>query len=215
MKVLGMDTCGPEGSIALAEVTAQGVSVIDERRLAGRTCSEELLPSVREMLEAGGMTVRDLDAIVVVVGPGSFTGVRVGLSTAKGLAQAADVGVIGVSRLQVLAQKAGSRAAVLDAGRSEMYFGVAGDEVGETLMGPEEICERMEVGEIACCEAKTGQALEGARMVAGPTAEDALGLAQGRILRREFDDLASLDAHYLRRSEAEVVAERRAAETGR
>jgi tRNA threonylcarbamoyladenosine biosynthesis protein TsaB len=209
-----MDTCGPEGSIALAEVTAQGVSVIDERRLAGRTCSEELLPAVREMLETGGLAVRDLDVIVVVVGPGSFTGVRVGLSTAKGLAQAAGVPVIGVSRLQVLAQKAGSRAVVLDAGRGEMYFGVAGDEAGETLMGPEEIRERMEVGEIACCEAKTAQALEGVRMVAAPTAEDALRFAQGRVLWREFDDLAGMDAHYLRRSEAEVVAERRTAETG-
>ena len=215
MKVLGMDTCGPEGSIALAEVTEQGVTVIGERLLAGRTYSAELLPAIREMLEAGGLTVRDLDAIVVVVGPGSFTGVRVGLSTAKGLAQAAGVAVIGVSRLQVLAQKAGSRAAVLDAGRGEMYFGEAGDAAGESLMGLEKLRGRMELAEIACCEPKTAQALEGTRLVDAPTAEDALRYAQGRILRREFDDLARMDAHYLRRSEAEVVAERRAAETGR
>ena len=215
MRVLGMDTCGPEGSLALAEVTEQGVRVIGERRLAGRTYSEELLPAVREMLETGGLAVRDLDAMVVVAGPGSFTGVRVGLSTAKGLAQAAGVAVIGVSRLQVLAQKTGAHGAALDAGRGEMYFGVAGDEAGEALMGLEEIRGRMDVGEIACCESKTVQALQGARMVAAPTAEDALRSAQGRILRREFDDLAGMDAHYLRRSEAEVVAERRAAETER
>ncbi len=215
MRVLGMDTCGAEGSIALAEVTAAGVNVTGERRLVGRTCSEELLPAVREMLEAGGLAVRDLDAIVVVVGPGSFTGERVGLSTAKGLAQAAGLAVIGVSRLQVLAQKAGSRAAVLDAGRGEMYLGVARDEAGETLMSPDEIRGLMEMGEIACCEAKPAQALMGARVVDAPMAEDALRYAQGRILRREFDDLAGLDAHYLRRSEAEVAAERHAAEAGR
>jgi tRNA threonylcarbamoyladenosine biosynthesis protein TsaB len=209
-----MDTCGPEGSIALAEVTAQGVAVTGERRLAGRTCSEELLPAIREILEGGVLAVRELNAIVVVVGPGSFTGVRVGLSTAKGLAQAASLGVVGVSRLQVLAQKAGSRAAVLDAGRGEMYFCVAGDEAGEALLGLDEIRGRTDWGEIVCCEAKTAQALDGARLVAAPTAEDALRYAQGRILRREFDDLARLDAHYLRRSEAEVVAERRAAQTG-
>ena len=214
MKVLAMDTCGPEGSVALAEVTERGLVVAGERRLAGRTYSAELLPAVKEMLEAGGLAVRDLDAIVVVLGPGSFTGVRVGLSTAKGLAQAAGVAVIGVSRLQVLARKAGSRAAVLDAGRGEMYFGEAGDAAGERLMGLEEIRGRMDVSEIACCEAQAAQALEGARMVEAPIAEDALGYAQGRILRREFDDLAGLDAHYLRRSEAEVVAERRAAESG-
>lgn len=212
---MAMDTCGPEGSIALAEVTEQGVTVLAERRLAGRTCAEELLPAVREMLEAGGLAVADLDAMVVVRGPGSFTGVRVGLSTAKGLAQAAGVAVVGVSRLQVLAQKAGSRAAVLDAGRGEMYFGVAGDEAGEALMGLEAVRGRMAAGEIACCEAKTAQALEGAQVVDAPTAEDALRWAQERILQQDFDDLAAMDAHYLRRSEAEVVAERRLAETGR
>lgn len=212
MRVMGIDTCGPEGSIALAEVTEQGMTVLAERRLAGRTYSAELMPAIREMLEAGGMGVADLDALVVVRGPGSFTGVRVGLSTAKGLAQAAGVAVIGVSRLQVLAREAGSRAAVLDAGRGEMYFGMAGDEAGESLLKPAEIVERVEAGQIACCEEKTAEALPGARVVDAPTAEDAVGYAQERILRREFDDLGGMDAHYLRRSEAEVVAERRATE---
>lgn len=215
MRVMGIDTCGPEGSIALAEVTETGVMVLGKQRLGGRTYSGELMPAIRELLERGGASVADLGAIVVVRGPGSFTGVRVGLSTAKGLAQAAGVGVIGVSRLQVLAQKAGSRAAVLDAGRGEMYFGAAGDEAGETVMSPEEICGRIEVSEIACCEAKAAQALTGARLMEAPTAEDALRLGQGRILRRDFDDVAAMDAHYLRRSEAEVVAERRASEMGR
>lgn len=208
-----MDTCGPEGSVALAEVTERGVRVLAERRLAGRTYSAELMPAIREMLETAGVVVADLDALVVVRGPGSFTGVRVGLSTAKGLAQAAGVAVIGVSRLQVLAQKAASRAAVLDAGRGEMYFGLAGDVAGEALMKPAEVRERVEEGEIACCEEKTAQALAGARRVGAPMAEDAVRYAQERVLGRDFDELAGMDAHYLRRSEAEIVAERRAAET--
>lgn len=214
MRVMGIDTCGAEGSVVLAEVTEQCVTVLAERRLAGRTYSAELMPVIRAMLEAGGMGVADMDAMVVVRGPGSFTGVRVGLSTVKGLAQAAGVAVIGVSRLQVLAQKAGSRAAVLDAGRGEMYFGMAGDGAGETLMKPAEIVERVEAHEIACCEKKTAEGLPGARVVDAPTAEDAVRYAEERILRREFDDLAGMDAHYLRRSEAEIVAERRAAEAG-
>lgn len=213
MKVMGIDTCGPEGSIALAEVGAEGMTVLQERRLAGRTYSADLLPAIRAMLRAAGVAVGDLEAMVVVRGPGSFTGVRVGLSTTKGLAQAAGVGVIGVSRLQVLAQKAGSGAAVLDAGRGEMYFGVGGDEAGEALLGGDEVAARVEEREIACCEVKPAQALPGARLVDAPMAEDAVRLAQGRILRREWDDLSGMDAHYLRRSEAEVVAERRAAET--
>ena len=163
------------------------------------------------VLFACGVAVANLGAMVVVRGPGSFTGVRVGLSTAKGLAQAAGVAVIGVSRLQVLAQKAGSRAAVLDAGRGEIYLGLAGDEAGEALMKPGEVRERVDEREIACCEQKTAEVLTGARMVGAPTAEDEVRYAQGRILGRDFDDLAGMDAHYLRRSEAEIVAERRAA----
>lgn len=223
--VLGIDTCGPEGSIALAEVTtqevkAQGVTVLHERRLAGRSYSSDLLPAIREILEAHGTTVANLGVIVVVHGPGSFTGVRVGLSTAKGLAQAAGVPVIGISRLQVLAQKAGCRAAVLDAGRGEMYFGVAGDVSGETLLRADEVRQRTAGHEIACCEEKTAQVLAEAHRVDAPTAGDALRFAQSRILSRDYDDLAAMDAHYLRRTEAEVVAERRtterrAAETAR
>jgi tRNA threonylcarbamoyladenosine biosynthesis protein TsaB len=209
MRVLGVDTCGPEGSVALAEVNEQGVMVLQARHLAGRTYSEDLMPAIREMLEAAGVAVGDLGAIVVVRGPGSFTGVRVGLSTAKGLAQAAGLPVIGVSRLQVLAQKAGSRAAVLDAGRGEMYFGLADDEAGEALLRPAEILEQAQECEIACCETKLAQVLTGARVVSAPEAEDAMRFAQARILNRGFDDLAAMDAHYLRRSEAELVAERR------
>ncbi len=215
MLVLGMDTCGPEGSVALADVSAQDITVLRERRLAGRSFSAQLMPAIREMLDAARVSVADLDAVVVVYGPGSFTGVRVGLSTAKGLAQAAGLPVIGVSRLQVLARKAGCRAAVLDAGRGEMYFGLAGDEAGETLRKPAEIRALAEESEIACCEEKTAQVLPGAQVVGAPTAEDALWFAQGRILNRDYDDLAAMDAHYLRRSDAELVAERRAAETAR
>jgi len=187
--------------------------VLQERRLAGRTFSADLMPAIREMLDSAGLCARDMDAIVVVNGPGSFTGVRVGLSTAKGLAQSAELPVMGVSRLQVLARKAGSRAAVLDAGRGEMYFGLAGDEAGEALLSPAEICERVDEREIAGCEEKTAQALAGAQVVDAPMAEDALRFAQGRLLGGDFDDVAAIDAHYLRRSQAEVVAERRSAET--
>lgn len=213
MRVLGIDTCGSEGGVALAEVSEQDMTVLQERRLAGRTYSEDLLRAIREILEAAGLTVAFLDAIVVVHGPGSFTGVRIGLSTAKGLAQAVGTPVIGVSRLQVLAQKAGMQAAVLDAGRGEMYFGKSGDESGEALLSVMEIRERINEREIACCEDSTAQLLPEALRVAAPMAEDALRYAQVRILQRNFNDLAAMDAHYLRRSEAEVVARRRASET--
>src|SRR5579875_3021412 len=136
MRVLGMDTCGVEGSVALAEVEGQQLRLREQRQLAGRSCAEMLMPAIRALLETQGLAVKDLNAIVVVRGPGSFTGVRVGLSTAKGLAQAAALPVIGLSRLQVMAHAAGSRAAALDAGRGEVYFGMAGQEGGEAVLHP-------------------------------------------------------------------------------
>ncbi len=206
MRVLAIDTCGAEGSVALAEVNGQELRMLGQKTLAGKTCAELLMPAIRELLESHGCAVKDLGAIVVVRGPGSFTGVRVGLSTAKGLAQAAGLPVIGLSRLQVLAQATGSRAAVLDAGRGEVYFGVAGQEGDETLLHPDEVRVRVSEAGLACCEASVAKSFPGARLVAAPTAEDALRLALERLRRGDFDDLAAMDAHYLRRSQAEVVA---------
>jgi tRNA threonylcarbamoyladenosine biosynthesis protein TsaB len=210
MRVLAMDTCGAEGSLALAEVDAAGMRLLAKKQLAGKTCAELLMPSIRELLETHGCAVKDLGAIVVVRGPGSFTGVRVGLSTAKGLAQAAGLPVIGLSRLQVTAHAAGSRAVALDAGRGEVYFGMAGQEGDEALLHPDEVRARVTEADVVCCEESVARSLPGARRVAAPTAEDALRLALERLRRGQFDDLAAMDAHYLRRSQAEVVADRAA-----
>ncbi|ACO32501.1 MULTISPECIES: tRNA (adenosine(37)-N6)-threonylcarbamoyltransferase complex dimerization subunit type 1 TsaB [Acidobacterium] len=207
MRVLAVDTCGAEGSVALAEVDARALRLIEQRLLAGRSCAEMLMPAIRALLETHALAVKDLDAIVVVRGPGSFTGVRVGLSTAKGLAQAARLPVVGLSRLQVLAHAAGSRAAALDAGRGEVYFGKAGQESGEAVLHPDEVRAQVAEADVACCEDSVARSLPGARRVAAPTAEDALRLALERLRRGEFDDLAAMDAHYLRRSQAEVVAD--------
>uniref|UniRef100_A0A7V4XUQ1 tRNA (Adenosine(37)-N6)-threonylcarbamoyltransferase complex dimerization subunit type 1 TsaB n=1 Tax=Acidobacterium capsulatum TaxID=33075 RepID=A0A7V4XUQ1_9BACT len=207
MRVLAVDTCGAEGSVALAEVEGDELRLMEQRQLAGRSCAEMLMPAIRGLLETHALAVKDLGAIVVVRGPGSFTGVRVGLSTAKGLAQAARLPVVGLSRLQVMAHAAGSRAAALDAGRGEVYFGMAGQEGGEAVLHPDEVRAQVAEADVACCEDSVARSLPGARRVAAPTTEDALRLALERLRRGEFDDLASMDAHYLRRSQAEVVAD--------
>src|SRR5215471_1894313 len=124
MRLLLIDTCGSEGTVALAEAER----VVASETLPGRSASERLVPVVRGMMSAAGWRLGELAAIVVVHGPGSFTGVRVGLSAAKGLSEAGGVGLIAVSRLALLAAAAGDVAgdvcALLDAGRGGFYRGV-------------------------------------------------------------------------------------------
>ena len=119
MRVLVIDTCGEVGSLALGE----GGPIAGSETVPARGASSALLPAVRRLLQAKGWVLGDLDGIGVVSGPGSFTGVRVGLAAAKGLCEAAGLRLVGVSRLAVLAESAEltEGCAVLDAGRGELY----------------------------------------------------------------------------------------------
>jgi len=212
MRILLIDTAGAEGSVALAE-TESSPAVIATEVLPGRTSSERLVPAVRRLLEERGWRLKDLAAVVVVHGPGSFTGVRVGVSAAKGLSEAGGVGLIAVSRLALLAAAVGGAGkvfAVLDAGRGEFYFGeyVGRRCVREVLLSEQAVRAAVGSGVGVACEAKVGEALVGVdlRMVGEPRAEDALAIALERIVAGDFDDAATLDANYLRRTDAEIFA---------
>ena len=76
-----------------------------QKELAGKTYSAELVPKIQELLEEQGVGLQELEAVVVVHGPGSFTGVRIGVSSAKALAEALNIPLLAVSRLAVLAQR--------------------------------------------------------------------------------------------------------------
>jgi tRNA threonylcarbamoyladenosine biosynthesis protein TsaB len=212
MRLLLIDTAGAEGSLALAD-TESSPAVVAVEVLPGRTSSERLVPAVRRLLEERSWRLRDLAAVVVVHGPGSFTGVRVGVSAAKGLSEAGGVGLIAVSRLALLAtaiDDAGKVNAVLDAGRGEFYFGeyVGRRCVREVLLSEEAVRAAVGSGLVVACEAKVGEALAGLdlRVVEEPRAEDALAIALERIAAGDFDDAATLDANYLRRTDAEIFA---------
>ncbi len=213
MRLLLIDTCGSEGSVALVDTEAAQVVVATEI-LPGRTSSERLVPAVRKLMESRGWAQRELAAVVVVHGPGSFTGVRVGLSAAKGLSEASGVPLVAVSRLALLAAGTGEGEtvvhAVLDAGRGEFYYGeYAGRRcVREALLTREEVAAAVGGDVVVVCEAKVAEALAGmsVRMVREPLAEDALSFAVERIAVGDFDDAATLDANYLRRSVAEIFA---------
>jgi len=133
MLVLGLDTC----------LAACSVAVLDgERVLAfasepmARGHQERLAPMAREVAAAAGVGFADLDRIGVTLGPGSFTGLRVGLAFAKGLAAALDRPLVGVGVLEVLASEArGLVFAAVDARREQIYLQAFED--GRPLMAPD------------------------------------------------------------------------------
>lgn len=214
--LLGIDTCGPSGSVALGRLTGQRVELLGQTELAGRSYSSTLVAAVGELLAANGADVKALGAIVAVYGPGSFTGVRVGLSAAKGLAEAADIPVAAVSRLALLAWRAGTPSAALDAHRHEIFLrlGRAGTDPQELLAGAAELASVEPPPEpVGVCDegaaallAEVWPDVELIR-VPPPTAADALALAAPQILAGEFADRVLLDGHYLRRSDAEIFGE--------
>lgn len=216
MKILLIDTCAETGTIAMAETET---SAVVAATLPGRSASERLLPEVRNL-----GPLASLGAVVVVHGPGSFTGVRVGLSAAKGLCEALNLPLIAISRLAVLAHSAaaspGTRIyAVLDAGRGEFYLGVYQDGVclRESLLTRDELVavtsgiEPPQQSALVACEPAVAESLAvlAPRRVPQPTAESALPLALLRLKAGAFDDIATLDANYLRRTDAEIFAKPR------
>ncbi|MEK7222273.1 MAG: tRNA (adenosine(37)-N6)-threonylcarbamoyltransferase complex dimerization subunit type 1 TsaB [Nitrospirota bacterium] len=123
MRLLAIETATPAQSVALVE---------DDRLLAELSYEAQgnrggvLLPTVDQVLKKAGVAARDLDVVAVSVGPGSFTGLRVGLATAKGLALGAGARLVGVPTLEALAEGYASAdatiCALLDAYRGEVYM---------------------------------------------------------------------------------------------
>lgn len=216
MLVVGVDTCGPSGSVALARMEAEKARILGQKELAGRSYSATLIASLGDLLTEKGEKLAAVGAIVVVNGPGSFTGVRVGLSAVKGLAEPAQIPVIAVSRLRVLAAKAGVDSAALDAHRHEVFLRLAGSDgsARELLAGAEELAGvSPPPARLAVCDeasaALLGSAWNATELVhiEAPTTADAILLCTPAILAGDFADLALLDGHYLRRSDAEIFGE--------
>ena len=213
--LLSIDTCGPSGSVALGRLAGGTVEILGQKELAGRSYSATLVAAVGELLAGAGVRLNQLAGIVAVHGPGSFTGVRVGLSAVKGLAEVKRTPVVAVSRLEVLAWKAGVGAAALDAHRHEVFLRLGGNGIDahEMLAGAEELASLSPAPErVAVCDAAEdllAAAWPGAERVRtpAPSAADALQLCAGRVAQGEFVDLALLDGNYLRRSDAEIFGQ--------
>jgi tRNA threonylcarbamoyladenosine biosynthesis protein TsaB len=225
--LLSLNTCGNTATVALGAAATKGVKILATAELAVRTYSARLIPEIAALLQKQQATMSDIEAIVVVNGPGSFTGIRVGVSTAKGLSEGAGIPLIAVSRLALLAHASllPHVLAAVDAGRGDYYVGEYrnGNNLGETLMTSEQTvaaAKQPGAGVLVCDESRAGDAstsacsalaICGPIYVQPPDAAEALRFAMTRFHARDFNDPETLDANYLRRSDAEVV---RAARVG-
>ena len=138
MKVLAIDTTSERESVAVAD----GPTLLGEVRLrSGAVPSRRVLPAVAYLLDAAGIAPFDIEGYAVAVGPGSFTGIRVGLGTVQGLALAAGRPCLGVSTLDILAALALGEAAtivpMIDASRSGHVFTAIYDGDGRSSEPPQ------------------------------------------------------------------------------
>lgn len=123
MNVLALDTASPQPGVCLL---ARG-EIFEEALPADRHASEKLVSTIARCLERAGMALTECDRVAVCSGPGSFTGLRVGLSTAWGLGRALEIPVEGVSTLEGMAEAARAAGdnfvtAILDAGRGQVVL---------------------------------------------------------------------------------------------
>lgn len=138
MLVLALDTATPASTAALVEVTGGGLKGVAERRTVDpRAHGEKLAPEIVATLAGAGVRPGELGAIVAGLGPGPFTGLRVGLATAASMGQALSIPTYGVCSLDALGRAAGPGRVLIatDARRREVYFATYLD--GVRVVGPE------------------------------------------------------------------------------
>jgi tRNA threonylcarbamoyladenosine biosynthesis protein TsaB len=151
MRILALDTAGTSCSAALTDDRR----ILAQRTVAfGQSHNRHLMPLIDAVLAAGGLRLAEVDLLAVTRGPGSFTGVRIGLATVQALALAGGLPVVPVSSLEALALQAAPRegrvAVLLDARRAEVYQGIyrmAGGELQalapEAVLAPEAAASRI------------------------------------------------------------------------
>jgi tRNA threonylcarbamoyladenosine biosynthesis protein TsaB len=208
--ILAVDTTGEYGSLALLREE----ELLDEVPMhAPQGFAQVLYGSLADLLARHALRPADIDCFAAASGPGSFTGVRVGLACVKGLAEAVGRPAVAVSNLQAIAWfgTAALRAAVMDARRGEVYgavYDAASRLVTPEVVGPfdawiETLPEGLEFVSSGFTPPLQGTRFHEAPLRAAP---QALAGAIGRLASRaEPQDPAALDANYVRRSDAELL----------
>jgi tRNA threonylcarbamoyladenosine biosynthesis protein TsaB len=218
MLILGVDTPGRNGSIALVRFAAEAPRIIEVVALEGGTFSAQLVPQISGLLGKHGLTKKDIDAFAVVSGPGSFTGLRVGLAAIKALAEILHKPIAAVSLLEAVAfaaKKQGNIVAALDAGRGEVYVAeYKVDDLGAKLITQEllsgtEFVERFVGTTVITPDARIADLAVTNKIsllkVDPPRADVIARLGFEKLRAGETVSAEALDANYIRRSDAEIV----------
>ena len=233
MVLVAADTSGKHGSVALvrAEVDRQShppkihkFHSLEVLPLAGGTFSAELVPQISGLLGRHSVQKTQVDGFVVISGPGSFTGLRVGLAAIKGLAEVLRRPIAAVSLLEVLARAVNHSGRVwsaIDAGRHEVYLGdydfLKDDPcISEELIPQEELVAtlRSNLGSLFVTPDKSIAALVEehglpALVAEWPRADFIAHIGLAKILAGKTVSPDDLDATYIRRSDAEIFSKPR------
>lgn len=219
MLVLGIDTSGKQGGIALWR---EG-KVLESALIEGGTFSAQLIPQVAELLKKHKLKKEDIGGFAAASGPGSFTGLRVGLAAVKAFAEILGKPIAVVSVLEALALSAGKDGkitAVLDAQRQEVFLseyevaGGRGSTLCEELMTQAHFLAGAKQATpdklLITCDDSVAAGLHdvGAECakVPRPTAADIARIGAAKLARGEIVSVEQLDANYIRRSDAEIFA---------
>ena len=228
MLFLAVDTSGKHGSIALARVTPgqSELDVLEVVPLDGGAFSAQLVPQIAALLAKHGFSKSDLTAFAVASGPGSFTGLRVGLAAVKALAEALQKPIVAISRLEAVACRGAARGrvlAALDAGRGDVYLGDYEIDKGVLISDvtpARRHSERLSTREEFIAEARAnvvvtpdGGLAEAARaagnhveLIAYPDSAVIARLGWEHLQRGETVCPEDLEANYLRHSDAEIFS---------
>jgi len=231
MKILAIDTTSPSGSVALLEDRAVLRAMASA---AEQSYSSRLQQDVERVIVGAGVGLPQVELFAVAAGPGSFTGVRVGLAAVKAWAEVYKRPVAAVSALEAIAAQVESHipmiAAITDAHRGQLFAGLytrAGapetlhfSQLGEDVVLPAAECmaylfqhaagKAFVIRTTATEMVRAAAAASAPRAVpietADPLLAPAIGLlALSRAQRGELGDALTLDAHYVRRSDAELL----------
>lgn len=211
MLLLAIDTSGRQGGITLARGDLESFEIVESAAIQGGTFSAELIPQISELLSRNRLKASNLEALVAVTGPGSFTGLRVGLTAVKGLAEVLKLPIAGVSALEVLLAASGieeSAMAVLDAGRGEVYAAIRTNETRqEFLLSIGEAANIADAQNLQVIAPDRGLAerFRSSHVVTYCSSEAAARLGLKKLLVGDTIDVLTLDANYIRKSEAEYM----------
>lgn len=224
MLICAIDTSGREGSLALAEAIDRSFEILHFAPIAGGTYSAQLIPTLSTALAKTGKNKEEIGLLVVASGPGSFTGLRVGLGTVKALAEVLHVPVVAVSVLEVIAfaaRKQGVVLAALDAQRNEVYAGEfeiasAGSikTLHEALATTPDFLTWLSARSPvpvtytpdAMIQTRIRESGSPAELIARPAADLYARLGLQKLQAGDVASIETLDANYIRRSDAEIFS---------